>query len=186
VKSTGTEFILHFAFCILNSALLLPPAKKEHAEIAYISKGLSSIASERRRNQKENGIAMRTLAEKSSPPHPPVICTRAVAVQSPIPYARDQQLTICNHPFPFVSLCLRASVVNAPTSHLFSPKTPAIPAFPSNPTWLSLQKNNFHPSFPKNVDSSLAPFYPRPALKKTTRPVKHPKRLQALRFCAAT
>jgi hypothetical protein len=28
------------------------------------------------------------------------------------------------------------------TSHLVSPKTPAVPAFPSNPTWLSLQKNN--------------------------------------------
>jgi hypothetical protein len=55
-----------------------------------------------------------------------------------------------------ISLCLRASVVNAPTSHLFSPKTPAIPAFPSNPIWLSLQKNNFHPPFQENVDSTLA------------------------------
>jgi ATP-dependent 26S proteasome regulatory subunit len=34
------------------------------------------------------------------------------------------------------SLCLSVSVVNAPTSHIFPSKTPAIPAFPPNPTWL--------------------------------------------------
>jgi adenosylmethionine-8-amino-7-oxononanoate aminotransferase len=43
--------------------------------------------------------------------------------------------------------------VDSGISHLFSPKTPAIPAFSPNPTWLSLQKNNFHPPFQKNVDS---------------------------------
>jgi hypothetical protein len=79
---------------------------------------------------------MRTLAENSSPPHSPVLCTKAAHVQSPISHARDQQLTTSNHPFPFVPLCLRASVVNSPTSHLFPPKSPAIPPFPPNPTSL--------------------------------------------------
>jgi hypothetical protein len=79
---------------------------------------------------------MRTLAETSSPPHPPVPCTRAGRLQSPI----------FIHLFPFVSLCLCASVVKSPSSHLFSPKTPAIPAFPPNST----------SPFRQNVDSPLA------------------------------
>jgi osmotically inducible protein OsmC len=131
---------------------------------------------------------MRTLADRSSPPHPPLLCTGTGRLQSPIPHARDQQSTTCpatagisNHTFSFVkgvpptdygqlptdrwknvdssgsqSLCLRlsrqmvtvkrdASVVDSPSSHLFSSKSPAIPAFSPNPTSTSHQ----------NVDSLL-------------------------------
>jgi hypothetical protein len=49
-------------------------------------------------------------------------------------FSSDQNVDSPLPPFP--------PVQKPPTSHFFSSKTPAIPPFPPNPTWLSLQKNN--------------------------------------------
>jgi MoxR-like ATPase len=108
---------------------------------------------------------MRTLAENSSPPHSPVLCTSPfflAAIFSPFPFAslRVHSRLPKNVDSAFPPFSLRPPVQSfsshwpVRTSHLFSPKTPAIPPFPPNPTWLSLQKKNFHPPFQKNVDST--------------------------------
>jgi hypothetical protein len=74
-------------------------------------------------------------------------------------FGAKEDVFVVNFPFrrpnvdSAISLCLRGSVVNSPTSHLLPSKTPAIPPFSPNSTNLSLQKNKFSPLFQKNVDS---------------------------------